>query len=70
MCLREEDGAYVLAGPLSALTIPATLHDSLMARLDRLRPVKEVAQMASVIGRAHLTIAHSRPVSLGNRMMR
>ncbi len=50
--LREEDGAYVLAGPLSALTIPATLHDSLMARLDRLRPVKEVAQMASVIGRA------------------
>ena len=49
--LREEDDAYVLTGPLSALSIPATLHDSLMARLDRLRPVKEVAQMASVIGR-------------------
>ena len=49
--LREEGDAYVLAGPLSALSIPATLHDSLMARLDRLRPVKEVAQMASVIGR-------------------
>ncbi|MFA3918914.1 AAA family ATPase [Ruegeria hyattellae] len=49
--LREEDGAYVLTGPLSALSIPATLHDSLMARLDRLHPVKEIAQIASVIGR-------------------
>lgn len=49
--VREENGAFVLAGPLSALSIPATLHDSLMARLDRLHPVKEVAQIASVIGR-------------------
>ena len=31
--------------------IPATLHDSLMARLDRLGPAKVVAQVASVIGR-------------------
>ena len=31
--------------------IPSTLHNSLMARLDRLAPVKEVAQTASVIGR-------------------
>jgi class 3 adenylate cyclase/tetratricopeptide (TPR) repeat protein len=31
--------------------IPATLHDSLMARLDRLGPAKEVAQFGSVIGR-------------------
>ena len=31
--------------------IPATLQDSLMARLDRLGPAKEVAQIASVIGR-------------------
>ncbi len=36
---------------LSAREIPATLHDSLMARLDRLGPAKEVAQIASVIGR-------------------
>ncbi len=49
--VREVNGAYVLAGPHSALSIPATLHDSLMARLDRLHPVKEVAQIASVIGR-------------------
>jgi len=33
------------------LAIPATLHDSLMARLDRLGPVKEVAQLAAVLGR-------------------
>src|SRR5262249_29088304 len=31
--------------------IPATLHDSLMARLDRLGPAKEVAQCGSVVGR-------------------
>ena len=30
--------------------VPATLHDSLMARLDRLGPVKDIAQVASVIG--------------------
>jgi class 3 adenylate cyclase/tetratricopeptide (TPR) repeat protein len=35
----------------TAHEIPATLHDSLMARLDRLGPAKEVAQIASVIGR-------------------
>ena len=31
-------------------TVPATLHDSLMARLDRLGPAKEIAQVAAVIG--------------------
>jgi class 3 adenylate cyclase len=36
---------------LSGREIPATLHDSLMARLDRLGPAKEVAQVAAVIGR-------------------
>jgi class 3 adenylate cyclase/tetratricopeptide (TPR) repeat protein len=42
---------YVLAGPLPPLAIPATLHDSLMARLDRLAAVKEVAQIAACLGR-------------------
>jgi class 3 adenylate cyclase/tetratricopeptide (TPR) repeat protein len=32
-------------------TVPASLHDTLMARLDRLPEVKEVAQIASVFGR-------------------
>ena len=49
--LIEESDAYVAAGPLREVAIPATLHDSLMARLDRLGAVKEVAQTASVIGR-------------------
>lgn len=35
----------------SQLTVPATLQDSLMARLDRLGPAKEIAQIAAVIGR-------------------
>ena len=57
--LREDVDAYHLDGPLSALAIPTTLHDSLMARLDRLQPVKAVAQTAAVIGRSfdHPTIA-------------
>ena len=39
------------AGRQSELAIPETLHDSLTARLDRLAPVKPVAQVAAVIGR-------------------
>jgi predicted ATPase len=36
---------------MPALAIPSSLHDSLMARLDRLGPVKEVAQIGAAIGR-------------------
>ena len=42
---------YVLSGPLPPFAIPSTLQDSLMARLDRLAPVKEVAQIGACIGR-------------------
>lgn len=49
--LRQTDTAYVADIPLPALAVPSSLHDSLMARLDRLRPVKEVAQTAACIGR-------------------
>ena len=49
--LRDAGDRYELTGPLPALAIPATLHDSLMARLDRLAPVKEVAQIGAVVGR-------------------
>ena len=49
--MREEDGHYALDGALPPLAIPTTLHDSLMARLDRLAPVREVAQIGAVIGR-------------------
>ena len=46
-----EGDRYTRAGPLSQVQIPQTLNDSLMARLDRLGPRKEVAQTAAVIGR-------------------
>ena len=37
--------------PSSAVAVPASLHASLMARLDRLGPAKEVAQIGAVLGR-------------------
>ncbi len=49
--LQEREDSYELMGPLPALAIPATLHDSLMARLDRLAPVKAVAQLGATLGR-------------------
>jgi predicted ATPase len=39
------------AMPSPALAVPASLHASLMARLDRLGPAKEIAQIGAVIGR-------------------
>jgi len=45
------DSHLELAGPLPPPAIPATLQDSLMARLDRLAPAREVAQIAACIGR-------------------
>ena len=49
--LVEDAKGYRLDRPLPPLAIPATLHDSLMARLDRLAPVKEIAQIGATIGR-------------------
>lgn len=49
--LRDEGDHYVLAGPLPPMAIPTTLHESLLARLDRLAPAREVAQVAAAIGR-------------------
>jgi tetratricopeptide (TPR) repeat protein len=48
----ELDGdRFRLTRPLPSLSIPESLHDSLMARLDRLSDVKEVAHLASTLGR-------------------
>ena len=48
----ERDGVLELASGQSAqLEVPATLRDSLMARLDRLVDAKAIAQLASVLGR-------------------
>jgi class 3 adenylate cyclase/predicted ATPase len=49
--LRETAERFELTGPLSSLAIPDTLQASLMARLDRLPQVREIAQLGSVLGR-------------------
>src|SRR5271165_3245247 len=49
--LVEEAEGFRLDGPLPPLAIPSTLQDSLMARLDRLATVKEIAQIGAAIGR-------------------
>jgi predicted ATPase/class 3 adenylate cyclase len=62
--LKPDGDRLVLDGPLDALAIPSTLHDSLMARLDRLQPIKEVAQTAACIGREfdHRLLAKVAPL--------
>src|SRR5262249_1777596 len=48
----EDEARHTAANiPTSAVAVPASLHASLMARLDRLGPAKEVAQVAGAIGR-------------------
>jgi len=49
--LEEREERYELTSPLPPLAIPATLHDSLMARLDRLATVKALAQLGATLGR-------------------
>ena len=49
--LREEADRYVLDRALPPFAIPTSLHDSLMARLDRLASVRHVAQIGAAIGR-------------------
>lgn len=50
--LQDEGGHLVVTrSPRRALSIPATLHASLMARLDRLGQAKEIAQIGAAIGR-------------------
>src|SRR5215510_1021663 len=49
--LQDVNGHYELTGSFSTFAIPATLQDSLMARLDRLVTAKGVAQLAATIGR-------------------
>ena len=65
--LREGEERYELTGPLPPLAIPATLQDSLMARLDRLATVKAVAQLAARIGRSFpMSCSRRSPRGRGN----
>ncbi|MDP6876490.1 MAG: AAA family ATPase [Alphaproteobacteria bacterium] len=63
--LKVEGDKLFLDRPLDTLAIPSTLHDSLMARLDRLQPIKEVAQTAACIGREfeHQLLAAISPLT-------
>jgi class 3 adenylate cyclase/predicted ATPase len=72
----EEDARRTTATiPSAKLEIPATLHASLMARLDRLGPAKELAQIGSAIGRefSHMLIeavARKPPADLDSALQR
>lgn len=47
----EENGKMVLSAALETLPVPATLQDSLAARLDRMKEAKPIAQLGATIGR-------------------
>jgi len=49
--LEEQAHGFALTGTLPPQAIPTTLQGSLMARLDRLAPIREVAQVGAVVGR-------------------
>jgi hypothetical protein len=63
--LKEAADHYEYGGSAHPITIPATLRDSLMARLDRFMPVKEIAQIGAAIGRefSHELVAAVAPLA-------
>ncbi len=63
--LREAGDRWEYAGRAGSLAIPLTLRDSLMARLDRFVPVREIAQIGAAIGRefSYELIAAVAPLS-------
>ena len=68
---QRTDGAV----PSPALAVPASLHASLMARLDRLGPAKEVAQIGAAIGRQFsyallASVVRQREAELGSALDR
>jgi class 3 adenylate cyclase len=50
--LIESGEGYTVSGPVGPLAIPTTLQGSLLARLDRLAPTREVAQIGAALGRS------------------
>jgi predicted ATPase len=63
--LQNRGNHYVPVRPIPPLAVPATLRGSLTARLDRLGPAKEVAQVGATIGRefSHRLLAAVAPIS-------
>jgi class 3 adenylate cyclase/predicted ATPase len=62
--LTDAGDRYTVVGPLPALAIPTSLNASLLARLDRLAPVREVAQIGAALGRqfSHALISAVAPM--------
>jgi class 3 adenylate cyclase/predicted ATPase len=56
---------YVATGPLPPMSIPMTLHASLLARLDHFAPAREVAQIGAALGRqfSHELISAVAPMA-------
>ena len=50
--VAEAGDRYAVARPMAPLAIPTSLHASLLARLDRLAPTREVAQIGAALGRS------------------
>jgi class 3 adenylate cyclase/predicted ATPase len=50
--VTEAGDHYAVAGPMAPLTIPTSLHASLLARLDSLAPTREMAQIGAALGRS------------------
>jgi class 3 adenylate cyclase/predicted ATPase len=50
--LADAGDRYTTAGPVAPFAIPTSLHASLLARLDRLAPAREVAQIGAALGRS------------------
>ena len=63
--LQDAGDRLITVGPLPPLAIPTTLLGSLTARLDRLGPVKEIAQIGAAIGRefSYRLLAAVAPIS-------
>jgi class 3 adenylate cyclase/predicted ATPase/DNA-binding response OmpR family regulator len=63
--LQDTGKRYVIVGAVPSLAIPTTLQGSLIARLDRLGPVREIAQIGAAIGREfpYRLLAAVAPVS-------
>ena len=68
--LVEDAKGFRLDAPLPPLAIPTTLHDSLMARLDRLARAKEIAQVGAAIGREFSYALLSAAAGLDERTLK
>jgi class 3 adenylate cyclase/predicted ATPase len=68
--LQDTGEGYVIGDTRAVTAIPATLHDSLMARLDRMAPIKEVPQTGAALGREFSYRLLAAVVPVGEAVLR